>query len=140
MPLSADERQSFLAEEGHVASLAVERGDGRAPLNVPIWYEYVPGGEVRFLTGRDSAKAALIAAAGRVALLVQRTTPTYRYVSVEGPVVGSAPTAESELARIAGRYLAADAVPGYVEASDLGALVTYRIRPEHWLSADLGAI
>jgi nitroimidazol reductase NimA-like FMN-containing flavoprotein (pyridoxamine 5'-phosphate oxidase superfamily) len=137
--LSAEERVKFLAEP-HVASLAVDAGPERAPLSVPVWYDYQPGGDVEFLTGRDSVKAALIEKAGRFTLLAHRTSPTYRYVSVEGPVIWSGPTTLEQLARIAARYLPPDTVPGYVEGSDLDALVTFRMRPERWLSADLGAI
>ncbi|MFG1944477.1 pyridoxamine 5'-phosphate oxidase family protein [Nonomuraea sp. NPDC048826] len=139
MGLSVMERAKFLAEP-HVAGVSVDAGADRAPLNVPVWYDYEPGGDVEFLTGRDSRKAALIAKAGRFSLLAQRTSPTYRYVSVEGPVVWSGPTTLEQLARIAARYLPAEALPGYVEGSDLGALVTFRMRPERWLSADLGAV
>jgi hypothetical protein len=139
MPLSVAAREAFLAE-AHIASLAVEAGKGRAPLTVPVWYDYSPGGEIRFLTDGDSLKARLIAKAGRLSMLVQRSSPTYRYVSVEGPVVQSGPTTLEELTRIAGRYLPPEAVSGYVHGSDLNVLVTFRVRPERWLSADLGAL
>ncbi|MEV0389959.1 pyridoxamine 5'-phosphate oxidase family protein [Nonomuraea sp. NPDC050643] len=139
MPLSVAVREAFLAE-AHIASLAVESGEGRAPLTVPVWYDYSPGGEIRFLTDGDSLKARLVAKAGRFTILVQRISPTYRYVSVEGPVVHSAPTTLEDLTRISGRYLPADAVSGYVQGSDLNVLVTFRMWPEHWLSADLGSM
>ncbi|GAA3207738.1 pyridoxamine 5'-phosphate oxidase family protein [Nonomuraea helvata] len=139
MPLSVAEREAFLAE-AYIASLAVEAGDGRAPLAVPVWYDYVPGGDIRFLTDGDSRKAQLIAKAGRFSMLVQRVSPTYRYVSVEGPVTSSGHTTLEDLTRIASRYLPPDALDGYVQGSDLHALVTFRMRPEHWLSADLGAL
>ncbi len=139
MGLSERERTDFLAEP-HIAGLAVDAGPGRGPLSVPVWYAYEPGGELWFLTGAESRKAALIAKAGRLTLLVQRTSPTYRYVSAEGPVTGSGPTTLEQLTRIASRYLAPEALPGYVEGSDLHALVTFRLRPQRWLSADLGAL
>ncbi|MGN9839379.1 pyridoxamine 5'-phosphate oxidase family protein [Nonomuraea sp. H19] len=139
MPLSVAAREEFLAEP-HIASLAVEAGERRAPLNVPVWYDYSPGGEIRFLTDGDSVKARLIAKTGRFSMLVQRASPTYRYVSVEGPVLSSEPTTLEDLTRISARYLPADAVSGYVQGSDLNALVTFRMRPERWLSADLGAL
>ncbi|MFC6894168.1 pyridoxamine 5'-phosphate oxidase family protein [Nonomuraea dietziae] len=61
------------------------------PLVVPVWYDYSPGGEVSFLTGADSRKARAVAKAGRFSMLAERTHPTYRYVSVEGPVSSSNP-------------------------------------------------
>ncbi|MEU8322651.1 pyridoxamine 5'-phosphate oxidase family protein [Nonomuraea sp. NPDC048881] len=139
MPLSVTERETFLAEP-HIASLAVETGAGRSPLAVPVWYDYSPGGEIRFLTDSESRKARLVAKAGRFTMLVQRVSPTYRYVSVEGPVVRSDPTTIEELTRIAARYLPQEAVTGYVHGSDLHVLVTFRMRPERWLSADLGSL
>ncbi|WP_433442106.1 pyridoxamine 5'-phosphate oxidase family protein [Nonomuraea sp. CA-141351] len=139
MPLSVAAREAFLAEP-HIASLAVEAGDGRAPLMVPVWYSYVLGGDIRFLTDGDSRKAQLIAKAGRFSMLVQRVSPTYRYVSVEGPLISSEPTTLEDLTRIASRYLPPDAVEGYVQGSDLHVLMTFRMRPERWLSADLGAL
>lgn len=139
MPLTETERQRFLAEP-RMAALAIDAEPGRGPLTVPIWYAYEPGGDVEFLTVGTSRKATLLAKAGRLSLLVQRDTPTYRYVSVEGPVIGSEPTTEEFMTRLAARYMPPEAVPGYVENSDLASLVTYRMRPERWLSADLGTI
>ncbi|MFI6295150.1 pyridoxamine 5'-phosphate oxidase family protein [Nonomuraea sp. NPDC050790] len=139
MALSAADREAFLAEP-YVGAVAVEAGAGRAPLSVPIWYAYEPGGTVSFLTDGDSVKAQLIGKAGRVTMLAQRTHPTYRYVSVEGPVVGRNPTTLEEMTRIVARYLPDEAVAGYVEQSNLAVLVTFHMRPERWLSADLGTI
>ncbi|NUR91181.1 MAG: pyridoxamine 5'-phosphate oxidase family protein [Nonomuraea sp.] len=138
MALNESERQAFLAEP-HLAALAVDAGPGRAPLTVPIWYDYTPGGDVEFLTAGDSRKTGLIERAGRLSLLVQRDTPTYRYVSVEGPVVRREPSTVEFMKRLAGRYMMPEDVPGYVEGSDLSAYVTFHMRPARWLSADLGA-
>ncbi len=44
MALTREEREQFLAEP-HIAALAVDAGAGRAPLTVPIWYQYEPGGD-----------------------------------------------------------------------------------------------
>src|SRR5579859_7998268 len=88
--LSAHDREQFLAEP-HIAALSVSEGPGRGPLTVPIWYQYEPGGEAWILTEATSRKARLIAAAGRFTLMVDRVTPTTRYVSVEGPVTRTIP-------------------------------------------------
>lgn len=135
MPLSIEEREQFLAEP-HVAALSVVAGSGRGPLTVPIWYGYVPGGLAWVLTPPDSRKAKLITDAGRFTLLVQRTMPTARYVSVEGPVVDMGPSTEDEVRLMARRYLPSDRVEPYVEF----ARQEHRIRmaPERWLSSDLG--
>ncbi|MFI8436175.1 pyridoxamine 5'-phosphate oxidase family protein [Streptomyces sp. NPDC079020] len=142
MPLTREERERFLAEP-HIAALAVAAADGdRAPLNVPIWYRYEPGGDLVILTGRTSRKAELIGAAGRFSLLVDRTEPTIRYVSVEGPVIETRAATLNDLEVVSARYLPAEKVPGYVEfaSKNHGEQVVIRMRPEHWLSSDLGQV
>jgi hypothetical protein len=141
VPLTVEEREQFLAEP-HIGALAVDGGPGRAPLAVPIWYQYAPGGELWILTGADSRKAQLIRAAGRFSVLVERVEPTVRYVSVEGPLTGTAPGTRESLWEISSRYLPEDKVAGYVELAEAehGEQVVLRMRPEHWLSADLGSV
>ncbi|MGJ3560005.1 pyridoxamine 5'-phosphate oxidase family protein [Streptomyces sp. INA 01156] len=141
MALTREEREQFLAEP-RVAALAVDAGAGRAPLTVPIWYQYAPGGDVWVMTGLDSRKNRLIGAAGRFSLMVDRVEPTVRYVSVEGPVVGTTPATLAQLREISARYLPADKVEGYVSAAwkDHGEQVVLRMRPEHWVSSDLGSL
>jgi hypothetical protein len=80
-------------------------------------------------------------AAGRFSLMVQRTEPTVRYVSVEGPVVRTVPGSDELTRQMAARYLPADKVAGYVryERQELGEHSAIYLRPEHWLSSDLGA-
>ena len=141
MALSREEREKFLAEP-HVAALAVDAGPGRAPLTVPIWYQYEPGGDAWIMTGRDSRKYRLIQAAGRFSLMADRQEPTIRYVSVEGPVVGTTPATAEQLREISARYLPAEVVDSYVEYSleNHGEQVVVRMRPERWVSSDLGAV
>lgn len=138
MPLSREERERFLAQP-HVASLAVESGPGRGPLAVPMWYRYTPGGDVWVLTTAGSTKARLIEAAGRFTLLVQRTAPTVRYVSVEGPVVRTSPGSLELFRELAAHYLPADGVDLAVEISSRSdeKRVVFHMRPEHWLSRNL---
>ena len=141
MALSRKEREEFLAE-AHVAALAVDAGEGRAPLTVPIWYQYAPGGDIWVMTGRDSRKNQLIQAAGRFTLMVDRLEPTIRYVSVEGPVTDTAPATLDDLREITARYLPPEKVDGYVEFSSAnhGDQVVIRMRPERWVSSDLGTV
>ncbi|MER7487118.1 pyridoxamine 5'-phosphate oxidase family protein [Streptomyces sp. NPDC126497] len=141
MTLTREEREQFLAEP-HVAALAVDAGDGRAPLTVPIWYQYAPGGDVWIMTGRDSRKNLLIGAAGRFSLLVDRLEPTIRYVSVEGPVLDTTPATIERLREISARYLPPDKVEAYVDFAwrNHGAQVVVRMRPERWVSSDLGTV
>ncbi|MDX3646075.1 pyridoxamine 5'-phosphate oxidase family protein [Streptomyces sp. MB09-02B] len=141
MALSRKEREEFLAEV-HVAALAVDAGEGRAPLTVPIWYQYEPGGDIWVMTGRDSRKNQLIQAAGRFTLMIDRLEPTIRYVSVEGPVTDTTPASLVELREITARYLPPEKVDGYVEFSSAnhGDQVVIRMRPERWVSSDLGTV
>ncbi|MBV9315474.1 MAG: pyridoxamine 5'-phosphate oxidase family protein [Pseudonocardia sp.] len=141
MPLTVDERQQFLAEP-HIAALSVAAGPHRGPLTVPVWYQYIPGGEAWVLTGADSRKAKLIQAAGRFTLMVERLDPTVRYVSVEGPVVRTEPATDAMMTELATRYLTPEKVDSYLEfaRTELGDHVAIYLRPERWLSADLGNI
>jgi hypothetical protein len=137
--LSVRDRELFLAEP-HVAALSVAAGQGRGPFSVPIWYQYAPGGEAWVLTEAASRKARLIEAAGRFTLMVERVMPTVRYVSVEGPVTRTAPGTDELLREIAARYLPPDQVQGYIDfaTADFGEQVAIYLRPERWLTADLG--
>jgi hypothetical protein len=141
MALTREQREQFLAEP-HVAALAVDAGEGRAPLTLPIWYQYTPGGDIWIMTGRDSRKHELIRAAGRYSLLVDRVEPTLRYVSVEGPVVDTRPGTLEDLREISARYLPAEKVDGYVEfaSKNHGEQVILRMRPERWVTSDLGTV
>ena len=141
MALTHEQREQFLAEP-HIAALAVDAGEGRAPLVLPIWYQYTPGGDIWIMTGRDSRKHELIRAAGRFSLLVERIEPTIRYVSVEGPVVDTRPGTLEDLREMSARYLPAEKVDGYVEfaSKNHGEQVIIRLRPERWVSSDIGSL
>jgi len=92
------------------------------------------------LTEAGSRKARFIEVAGRFTLMVERVMPTVRYVSVEGPVTRTVPGTDELLREIATRYLPPDQVPAYIEfvEADLGEQVAIYLRPERWLTADLG--
>lgn len=140
--MTQSDREAFLAEP-HVGVLGVASGERRPPLVVPIWYHYQPGGNLTFFTGtqgRKARKTRLIRQAGVVSFCVQQATMPYKYVTVEGTVVGidQPPAAEPMLA-IARRYLTEEQAQGSV-AADLAhpgsELVLITIRPDRWLSAD----
>ncbi|MBF6347782.1 MULTISPECIES: pyridoxamine 5'-phosphate oxidase family protein [Nocardia] len=139
MSLTPEERQSLLAEP-HIGALSVSAGPDRGPLTVPIWYQYTPGGDLWVATGPESAKMRRIRDAGRFSLMVQRVQPTVRYVSVEGPVTAVEPLPDARHREMVSRYLPPDQVEGYLAfaAAELGEHVMVRMRPERWLSADLG--
>ncbi|BBG00258.1 MULTISPECIES: pyridoxamine 5'-phosphate oxidase family protein [Pseudonocardia] len=132
--MAPDEREAFLAGV-HVGVLAVER-DGRAPLAVPIWYDYRDG-EILLWMHRGSAKDRAIRAAGRFSFTVQSETVPYRYVTAEGPVTAAdrAPT-RAEATAIAGRYLPDGEAAAFVGDGPDADSVLVRMRPERWLSND----
>jgi nitroimidazol reductase NimA-like FMN-containing flavoprotein (pyridoxamine 5'-phosphate oxidase superfamily) len=140
--MTEQERQEFLAEP-HIGVLSVASNDDRPPLTVPVWYGYRPGGNISFFTGtqgRKARKTRLIRKAGVLSLTVQREEFPYKYVTVEGTVVGTdrPPSAERMLA-VVRRYLPEEAARGFV-ASELehpsSELVLFTIRPDRWLTAD----
>ena len=131
--MTTEEKQTFLAQP-HVGVLSIPRPDA-GPLTVPVWYDYRPGGELWFLTGRDSRKGRLLSEGGRVSLCAQTETAPYQYVSVEGPVTAIAP-ATDELLPMAVRYLGDSQGRAYAEHSGEDDSVVVRIRPERWLAVD----
>ncbi len=140
MALSVHERQQFLAEP-HVGILGVDEFPGLAPLLVPIWYHYTPGGELWIHTPPGSRKAKAIRKAGRFSLVAHQTDPVARYVSVEGPVTRIGSATRDHTREMASRYLPPDRVDGYVDLveNQLGDHVPIYMRPDHWISADLGS-
>jgi PPOX class probable F420-dependent enzyme len=139
--MSAEDRATFLAAR-RIGVLSVAE-PGRGPLTVPIWYGYMPGGEVWIWTDSTSRKAALLQAAGRASLCVQDAVPPYRYVSIEGPVTAITRATTDDIRALAHRYLGISEGDAYVAtlgpdgASETDILV--RIQPERWLTMDQGA-
>jgi Pyridoxamine 5'-phosphate oxidase len=137
LSMTRSEREAFLSDV-HVAVLGVQ-DDGRAPLCVPVWYSYRPGGTVNVITGEESMKGRLIAVAGRFSLCVQTEVAPYKYVSVEGPVVDrDKPVDPEERRAFAYRYLGPEMGDIYLKATvDYAAgNVMFRMTPETWRTAD----
>jgi PPOX class probable F420-dependent enzyme len=134
--MTVAERQAFLADV-HVGVLALTRPGGRGPLNVPVWYDYTPGGELWFITEPDSRKGRLLQVGTLVSLCVQTETAPYQYVSVEGDVVAIEPAkVEEHLRPMARRYLGVSQGDLYAAGSEDGDSALVRVRPLHWLSVD----
>ncbi|MGH7859831.1 MAG: pyridoxamine 5'-phosphate oxidase family protein [Candidatus Binatia bacterium] len=137
LAMTREEREAFFADV-HVGVLSVE-DPGHGPLTVPIWYSYEAGGEIRFVTDRDSRKARLLERAGRFSLCAQTEVAPYRYVSVEGSIAAIEPAdVERDVRPLARRYLGAELGDRYIEAtaSALSSTILVRMRPERWLSVD----
>jgi nitroimidazol reductase NimA-like FMN-containing flavoprotein (pyridoxamine 5'-phosphate oxidase superfamily) len=133
------EREAFLAGL-HVGVISIER-PAAAPLTVPIWYSYEPGGEVRIVTARASVKGKLLEKTRRFSLCVQDEAPPYKYVTVEGPVVAIEPAVMARDERpMAHRYLGQEMGEAYLAATGgedaRGDNVLVRLRPERWLTVD----
>ena len=101
------------------------------------------GGNLTFFTGtqgRKARKTRLIQEAGVLSLLVQHEVFPYRYVTVEGTVVGiDRPPSADQMLAVVLRYLPEEQAQGFV-AADLGnpgpGLVLFTIRPGRWLTFD----
>jgi len=137
--MTLQECQEYLAGL-HVGIVSVAEEE-RGPLCVPVWYAYEPGGEVWFITARNSRKAKLIERAGRFSLCAQDETSPYKYVSVEGPLVGFGRAEDEEHVRfMARRYLGIEGGDQYttevLNDPNCPEEVVIRLRPERWLSAD----
>lgn len=136
LAMTRAERETFLADV-HVAVISVAH-ERRAPLTLPVWYRYEPGGAIAFVTGGASRKAALIRRAGRLSLCVQTETPPYKYVSVEGPVTIGAPDFERDARAIAYRYLGQQLGDWYLQttAAERTNSILVTLTPQRWLSVD----
>jgi hypothetical protein len=140
--MNEQQRQAFLAEP-HIGVLSVASDGNRPPLTVPLWYAYTPGGNLTFFTGtqgRRARKTGLIEEAGVVSLCVQRAEFPYKYVTVEGTVIGAdRPPSQAGMLAIVRRYLPEEQAQGFV-AAELAqpspTLVLFTIRPDRWLAAD----
>ncbi|MGH3635622.1 pyridoxamine 5'-phosphate oxidase family protein [Mycobacterium sp.] len=141
MPLSNNERAEFLAQP-HIAALSINAGESRGPLTVPIWYQYTPGGEPWVLTGAGSRKHRLIEATGHFSLMVERLEPSVRYVAVDGSVSRIEHGTDDQHVELAHRYLPPERAEAYLEYArhELGESVVIYLKPQHWLSADLGEL
>lgn len=136
LTMSRAEREAFLAAT-HVGVVGITEA-GRGPLAVPVWYRYEPGGQVRFVTGARSRKAALIRKAGRVGFCVQTESPPYQYVSVEGPVTIGEPDHERDVREMAIRYLGEQMAQMYLAmmAAEPEPSILVIMKPERWYSVD----
>lgn len=132
--MTTDEREKFLSDV-HVGVIAVERPH-RAPMSVPIWYGYQPGGEVLLWTESASLKHRLIQEAGRFSITAQDEAPPYRYVTAEGDVTGIGPAEDAIVREIAIRYLGEEEGNAFTDQNLTPTSVVIRMRPQRWLSFD----
>ena len=133
LAMTKAQRESFLADL-HVGVVSIARPE-RAPLTVPIWYDYAPDQGLWMITDENSIKGKLLAAVTRISLCAQSEAPPYQYVSVEGPFVIE-PVQPGQLLAMAQRYLGEEMGKAYVDGSGAGASCVVRLQPEQWLTVD----
>jgi PPOX class probable F420-dependent enzyme len=138
LALSRSECEKFLAETPVGVFCVAE--EGRGPIAVPVWYAYVPGGDVAFVTGETTRKIPLLRKAGRATFCVQDERPPFRYVTVEGPVRIERADTEPIVREEALRYVGPARAAAYLEksAADRAHEVVVRLTPKRWYSADYG--
>ncbi|MBL4679645.1 MAG: hypothetical protein JKY88_02830 [Pseudomonadales bacterium] len=130
--MSIKERHSFLAGL-HVGIISIPR-EKRAPLTVPIWYDYEPFGKVWMLTQPDSLKGKALLNCEYISLCAQTEKPPYQYVTVEGKFEISDSNSEAGL-KMAIRYLGETMGRQYADNSeDDGIILSFE--PENWLTVD----
>ena len=131
------EREKFLAEP-HVGTLAVSR-PGKAPMLMPIWYLYEPGGELMLMTASDSLKFGHLVREKTFSFCVQSETWPNQYVTVSGPLTGTiVPADETMRRRLTERYMEPSLVEGFLRSIAEIDFQVIRMRPEQWLTVDLG--
>jgi PPOX class probable F420-dependent enzyme len=135
--MSSEDREKYLSDV-HVGVIAVER-PGRAPLSVPIWYGYEPGGEVLLWTESSSLKHRLLRDAGRFSITVQDEQPPYKYVTAEGDVTSIGPANDADVRPLAVRYLGEEAGNQFTDENLTPTSVVVRMRPQRCLSVDYSA-
>jgi len=133
LAMTTQERETFLADL-HVGIVSIAR-EGRAPLTVPIWYDYEPGGELWMITDRASLKGKALSSISRISLCVQNEKAPYQYVSVEGPFY-TTPTDNESLLAMAVRYLGEDMGTQYASSGAGESSMTVRMTPDVWLTVD----
>jgi nitroimidazol reductase NimA-like FMN-containing flavoprotein (pyridoxamine 5'-phosphate oxidase superfamily) len=132
-----DERQNFLAGI-HVGIFSLAQ-DAQAPLSLPAWYAYEPGGDLRLFLPPGDPRTPLARRLPRASLCVQDEMPPYRYVTVEGRIVSLVPAdREQDYWPLILRYLPemwAQAYLNYTWPADQDlsqAMLLAHLRPEVW--------
>jgi nitroimidazol reductase NimA-like FMN-containing flavoprotein (pyridoxamine 5'-phosphate oxidase superfamily) len=139
LAMTKTEREVFLAET-RIGVVSISE-TGRGSLVVPIWYTYVPGGEINFITLKKSRKANLLENVGRISICVHDDELPYRYVSVEGPVTAKEPAdLEKDIRTVGRRYLGEKGGDQHAERMKDEEAIIVRMLPERWYSVDYSKI
>ena len=103
------------------------------------WLLQLKAGQPRFMQAWQALHSSAITRSGGPLIFTGSSTQG-RYVSVEGPVTRMIPGTDELLREISERYLRPEEIPAYIEfvTAELGEQVAIYLRPQRWLSADLG--
>lgn len=133
--MSQAEKEAFLADL-HVGVLSIAE-EGKGPMTVPVWYMYEPGGDLWFLTERNSRKGKLLRKGVRVSLCAQTESPPYKYVSIEGAITAiDIADRETQGRPMAQRYLGKAMGDQYTDRGGSDESVCVRVTPQRWLAVD----
>jgi len=114
-----------LAQLRLLAVLATYRRDGTVLLS-PVWHEWRDGG-FQVVTGSDDVKAAHLRRDPRASIVVCEHTPPYRGVEVRCQARLVTAAVGDAVARIASRYLGAEAGAAYAQSAGDDLLI--RLQP-----------
>ncbi len=83
--MTEDEIRRFMGSGSKTGKLATVRADGR-PHVVPIWFDFDDEGDVMFLTGEETVKAANLRRDPRASLVVDTEEMPFDYARIDGTV------------------------------------------------------
>ena len=134
--MDQSERESFLAAP-HVGVISINRVHSDTPLATPVWYNYVPGGDVTVQIERSSVKYRLLSESGGFTLTVQNEVFPYGYVSVSGDATFDESLNRDDVYALAKRYLNETDATAYANDNvDASHVVSVRMRPSRWFGRD----
>jgi nitroimidazol reductase NimA-like FMN-containing flavoprotein (pyridoxamine 5'-phosphate oxidase superfamily) len=135
--MSRAEREQFLARP-HIGVLSVV--EGGAPLTVPIWYGYQPGGQVTLITSEESRKARAVREVGWLSLCTQDDAWPYKYVTASGPAAVHGPASHAVQRIMAVRYLGETGADDFMEwvtaSGEVDEQIIIEMTPQTWLTLD----
>jgi PPOX class probable F420-dependent enzyme len=102
-------RKQFLEENPFVGTATTLRDDG-SPHSTVVWVD-VEDGKVSFNTARGRAKERHLEHDRRASLLVVDPDNAYRWVAVSGPAEVTEEGADSQIDKLAKKYLGKDEYP-----------------------------
>ncbi|MCW2524291.1 MAG: class F420-dependent oxidoreductase [Frankiales bacterium] len=135
-PMTDEQARAFLAHGTRTAKLATTRPDGR-PHVAPVWF-VLDGGDLLFLTGKDTVKGKSLAHDPRVAIVVDLEETPYAFVLVEGVAELSEDLAAMlpvsiEIAR---RYMGDEQAQAFGERNAVPGELLVRVRPSKIVALD----